>query len=562
MKELPILSRFQGVRRNGSGWRALCPAHADRDPSLSIDVRDGKILIHCHAGCSPEAILAAAGIKPRELFLDAGDGQRRIVAEYNYNDEAGVLLFQVVRFEPKDFRQRRPNGAGGWIWDLDGVRRVLYNLPEVLKSTSVLVVEGEKNVENARKLTLVATCNSGGAGRWRDEYSESLRGRHVCVIADKDEAGRRHTRAVCRSLVGNAKSVRLVELPGERVKDLADWVQAGGTRKALLEIIKRTPELKPEGVAAWRDARPGEVAKVRAVSLGDFLSMEIPAREMLLAPVIAAQSLNMLYGVRGIGKTHIALAVALSVAGGTRFLRWEAPKPRRVLYVDGELPASLLQQWTAELAAEGASEAASENLRFITPDLQESGLPDLATMLGQAAVAEHCDWADLIVVDNLSSLVREGRENDSESWLPIQAWALELRRRGKSVLFVHHAARSGQNQRGTSKREDLLDTIIALKRSAAYSQREGLRCEVHFEKCRGFYGKDAEPFEVSLVGNGSAVPAWAVAAIQTSQFERARPLLEAGADIAVLMDELGISRATAFRLRKKYQESQSQPPVN
>src|SRR5437868_1651421 len=115
-----VLARLQRVTRNGDGWSALCPAHEDRNPSLSVHVRDGKILLCCHAGCTVETVCAATGIQVRELFSGP-----TIIAEYNYIDGSGVLLFQVVRLEPKDFRQRRPD-RGSWIWNLKGVRRVLY----------------------------------------------------------------------------------------------------------------------------------------------------------------------------------------------------------------------------------------------------------------------------------------------------------------------------------------------------------------------------------------------------------------------------------------------------
>ncbi len=147
-----LLNRLQGVRRNGKGWRALCPAHADMNPSLSIDVRNEKILVHCHAGCSQEAVLAALGIEAHELFLDGSDTKRRIVAEYPYTDEKGELLFQVVRYEPKGFRQRCPDGKGDWHWNLNGVRRVLYRLPELLAEKSLLICEGEKRMSIRRAL--------------------------------------------------------------------------------------------------------------------------------------------------------------------------------------------------------------------------------------------------------------------------------------------------------------------------------------------------------------------------------------------------------------------------
>jgi hypothetical protein len=233
-----VLDRFRGVRRTGSGWVALCPSHADKNPSLSISTSDGKILLHCHAGCSVETVCAAVGIEMRELFAGGGSAPR-LVAEYDYVDECGVMLFQVVRFEPKGFRQRRPDGRGGWIWNLAGTRRVLYRLPEVIAAKSLLVVEGEKDVETGRKLGFVATCNPCGAGKWREKYSEALVGKIVVIIPDGDGPGRKHARQVVESLRGKAENVRVFELPG--AKDLTEWAERGGTRKQLLALIDSVP---------------------------------------------------------------------------------------------------------------------------------------------------------------------------------------------------------------------------------------------------------------------------------------------------------------------------------
>jgi putative DNA primase/helicase len=127
-----LLERLQAVRRNGSGWIARCPAHEDRNPSLSVNEKDAKLLLHCHAGCTVESICAALSLTVSDLFTDPPNSTPRIATEYDYSDEAGNLLYQVVRFEPKDFRQRRPDGDGDWIWNLNGTRRVLYRLPELL----------------------------------------------------------------------------------------------------------------------------------------------------------------------------------------------------------------------------------------------------------------------------------------------------------------------------------------------------------------------------------------------------------------------------------------------
>jgi P4 family phage/plasmid primase-like protien len=172
-----------------------------------------------------------------------------VVERYDYRDESGALLFQVQRHEPKDFTQRRPNGKG-WINDVKGVRRVLYRLPLVAEAAAagrvVLLCEGEKDVHAAESLELVATCNSMGAEKWDDGYTESLRGAHVVIVPDNDAAGARHAEKVARKIYGAAASVRilppLVDTPGG---DLADYVAGGGTAEALRTIIKDTPLYAP-----------------------------------------------------------------------------------------------------------------------------------------------------------------------------------------------------------------------------------------------------------------------------------------------------------------------------
>lgn len=152
-------------------------------------------------------------------------------------------MFQVVRFDPKTFKQRRPIGNGKWAWNVNGVGRVLYHLPEVLKGETILICEGEKDVETAREMGL-ATCNAGGAGKWREEYSAYLWRKRVVIIADADEPGRKHAQQVAVSLTDKCESVKLLELPG--TKDLTEWVEKGGTREALLELIRNVPEWKPQ----------------------------------------------------------------------------------------------------------------------------------------------------------------------------------------------------------------------------------------------------------------------------------------------------------------------------
>ncbi|MFG0304815.1 MAG: hypothetical protein ACF8Q5_01235, partial [Phycisphaerales bacterium JB040] len=211
-----VLARLEGVRRSGSSWEAKCPAHEDGKPSLSVSEGDKGVVLHCHAGCTQEAVVGALGLDWSDLFTEErGPGARpEIVDTYDYTDEDGRLLSQAVRFFPKDFRQRTPDGRGGWSWKLNGVRRVLYRLPQVLEAVSmdklIHLCEGEKDVHALESIGAVATTNPMGAGKWRAEYSESLRGARVRIIADRDEAGLEHAQTVARALEGIAETVEIL----------------------------------------------------------------------------------------------------------------------------------------------------------------------------------------------------------------------------------------------------------------------------------------------------------------------------------------------------------------
>jgi putative DNA primase/helicase len=181
-------------------------------------------------------------------------------------------------------------------------------------------------------------------------------------------------------------------------------------------------------------------------------------------------------------------------------------------------------------------------------------MPDLATAEGQAAIEVHLDGIDLLILDNLSALCRYGKENEGESWLPVQGWALSLRRRGMAVVFVHHAGKSG-TQRGTSRREDLLDTIITLKRSSDYSPEQGLRCEVHFEKTRAIIGDAAKPVEVQLETGSGGQAVWTTRDLEDIKQRRAFELYDAGATVREVAEELGIGKSSAHRLRTKWDKS-------
>ena len=272
-----ILRQLKNVHEEKQGqWTAQCPAHEDRRNSLSVNVSgEGSIGLHCHAGCATAAVAYALGFTLKELFPERQDGagkgaakggapKGKIVKAYDYLDADGVLLYQVCRMEPKDFRQRRPDGKGGWSWKVKDVPKVLYRLPEVLRAGEkdpgepVLIVEGEKDADNLAAEGFVATCNAGGAGKWLAKYTRDLRGRHVVIVPDFDppnaETGKRpgseHALLVARHLRGEAESVRILELPGlAEGQDVSDWLAVGGENNAaaIRRLVKECPEWHPAG---------------------------------------------------------------------------------------------------------------------------------------------------------------------------------------------------------------------------------------------------------------------------------------------------------------------------
>jgi putative DNA primase/helicase len=186
-----LAQRCAHATRTGESWQACCPGHDDTTPSLSITARGEKVLLHCHAGCTSAAIVAALGLTLGDLFVGkpSSNGHKRLVKVYPYHDAQGHVLHETVRYDPKDFRQRRPDPAhpGDYIWSLKGIEPVLYNLPAVLAAIRagelIHLAEGEKDAETLKALGLVATTVPMGAKYWRDSYTTTLTGAHVGPMA-------------------------------------------------------------------------------------------------------------------------------------------------------------------------------------------------------------------------------------------------------------------------------------------------------------------------------------------------------------------------------------------
>ncbi len=289
--------------------------------------------------------------------------------------------------------------------------------------------------------------------------------------------------------------------------------------------------------------------RFETVTLAELLAKEIPPRENVLAPWLPCQGLAMIHAPRGVGKTHIALGIAYAVACGGLFLKWHAVTPRNVLIIDGEMPAVVLQERLASIVKSGETEPQA-GIEFITPDFQPGCMPDLTREEDQAELEDVIAGKELIIVDNISTLCRTGRENEAEGWLPVQEWALRMRAAGKSVLFIHHSGKGG-GQRGTSRREDILDTVINLRHANDYSHEDGAVFEVHFEKARGIYGNDVEPFIAQLSTDEHGVQCWLTQSLEDSTFEKVISLDKEGFSQKEIAEEIGKNKSTISRHLKR-----------
>lgn len=553
------------ARRSGSSYSCRCPAHNDLNPSLSVtEGSDGRVLLTCHAGCSVEDICAAIGIAVADLFPRKQPVQEAAQegAEYIYKDEEGRPLYKKVRRASKEFYILSWGVNGAWENGLKTNRRVLYHLDEVkaaiAKGDRIWLVEGEKDAERLRIGGLVATTPIEGAGsNLSPDYVKQLENAHVALLYDEDKAGHRR-RDLWRSLlVEKVASLKIVALPGLEFReksgaDVSDWLALGHTTTELQALL--------EGISPTTAAST-PVGGLKAVTLYDFLGSEILPREMILDPIIPSQGLTLLYSKRGVGKTFLSLAIGCAVAAGLPLLRWRNVKATKVLYVDGEMPGNLMQDRLAQLVhGIGIALPDPSYFRLVTPDLQEEGIPDISSAQGQRLIGEALQDAKLLILDNLSTLAPSLQENEADSWAPIQSWLLKLRKQGVSVLLVHHAGKGGR-QRGTSRREDVLDAVVVLKHVEGYSGLDGASFAVHMEKARSFYGDDAEPFMASLQERTKGALIWAHTECQDDLYDEVVEAVQSEKSYREIAKELQITKSKVEGVVKKARSKGDLPDV-
>jgi 5S rRNA maturation endonuclease (ribonuclease M5) len=312
--------QLSGIKAVGDQWIARCTVHEDNNPSLTLKMVEGKLLVHCHAGCDPKLILDSLGYQPPKR----PDGFSAI---YDYRDEAGTLLFQVCRTPDKRFLQRRPDPSrpGEYIYKLENTRRVLYRLSELIRSVrdgkSVCIAEGERDVESLVSLGCTATCNPGGAGKWRKEYAEFFEGAQVTIFADKDEPGRTHAREIAASIDGIAAHWRIVEAADPH-KDITAQLGAGLPPSAVVEIDRSDK------------AHPVDLAP----DLYEFLAMDDGEEEYdwAIPDLLERGERLIVTGEEGGGKTTFLRLLGVLPGHGVHPTKLTKMKPISVLFIDCE----------------------------------------------------------------------------------------------------------------------------------------------------------------------------------------------------------------------------------
>lgn len=455
-KYLPSLKPLKGDE-----YQAACPFHSDENPSFSLNTQTGKYFCHaCAKGSNPFHFYAKiSGLDvgkdfPKVLsgiaadFNISSNGAKvkpKISETYDYLSETGELLFQVCRMEPKSFRQRRPDGTGGWIWNLGDIQRVLYRLPTLREKNHICVLEGEKDVHAVERVGLVGTCNPGGAGKWLPAYTESLRGKHVACFPDNDRPGEAHMENVARALHGVAASVKIVLLPDLPEKgDISDYIARFDSKEtawaSTCELIEKTPVYIPKQSGSSQPIKKAEARKPRSLKLEELEKMFGAKTEFLWRRHLPKGLPSVIGGREGAGKTTIAVRIAKEIleANETGLVFW--------------------------LASEGA-------VQDTVIKMKEIGVSDRFRVQQRADGDFRWDFMQRQALREFEGLLREEKEpilaifidsirgitglSDNDSLLKntlIALNAIVCDRMGVSLVYLHHFKKG--------KTENLLDSFV------------------------------------------------------------------------------------------------------
>ena len=395
-----------------------------------------------------------------------------IVATYEYMDEDGTVLSRKVRTAAKKFWQQRPDGNGGWLSGTKDVRRVLYRLPELIEAIAlgrtVLIVEGEKDVETLRKLGVPATCNFDGAAepnkkpKWRQEYSETLRDADIVIIPDHDPSGYAHADAIAAMSSGAARSVRILKL-AEQWRDcsvggdISDWVAADHTREELDALIASAATWHHGENSSGTDVPPTFDARFTLLQFNAILLSTAP--NYLIKGFIPREGIVVVWGPPKCGKSFWTFDQTMHIALGRNY-RGHRVRQGPVVYLALEGGAGFyarIEAWRRR------------HLGDHTGDVPFSLLPVPVDLIADKdkliqAIRAQMETPAVVVVDTLNRSLN-GNENDSKDMAAYIRAADAIRETFHcAVIIVHHCGIAANRPRGHTSLSGADDAQIAVER--------------------------------------------------------------------------------------------------
>lgn len=445
-----------GWRQDGKEYRAKVPWRKDEHGSLTVNEKDGCWLwadiTQKQFGDVISFVRQRFGYDFRQAMewlsnrLGTGAAERRIKKIYDYQNEKRITQHQTIRYEPKGFSQRHPDGKGGWIWNLEGVELVLYRLPELIAADpreTVWIVEGEKDVESLRQWNLIATCNPMGANKWKPAYNAYLKGRSVVVVPDQDKSGegQKSGRLIHQNLKGVASEVYILNLPN--AKDVTEWIEKGGTKQEFIELPVEEGTGQEKGLGPAIRAMEREIADYRS---GKIVHLPLPwpgLNSAFMNRGIPSKTLGLLVSLTGEGKTWFTYHLALCVAGH------QMQQSYPVYVINSEMTLEMMLRRLCTMISGQKEFLGTDDPKVLENMLYEHGetllklpltsLPPesrspeevLELVLAQAATHK------LIIIDHINDL-----RTEKKLFQELPRMAVELRnlarRMGIAVLLVSH----------------------------------------------------------------------------------------------------------------------------
>ena len=452
------------------GRHVKCPCHGEQDGFRLFDdasdtgggycnqtgaFPDGLKLLQWTNGWSFKETLEAV-TDYLEILGNSKQTQsaKKIVEQYSYKNEEGHLKFEVVRYESKDFRQRRPDGKGGWIWNLKGIQQVPYRLPELISTIdSVYIPGGEKDVESLVKHGLTATTNSGGEGNWKPEFNNYLIGRDVVILEDNDSKGQKHGETISEGLMGIARTIKIVRFSElQKGGDVSDYFKNHNLQD-LMCLVEQAPNFTGSYNEYFGNTSSDTFnILAHTESWNQIRELDIKV-EWIVDHLIPKGAIIILFGKGGIGKTWLVMDIARCVGSGIDYLGY-ATQETLVIFVDFENPLTVLNTRTQRMGeAEGVHFwRAANDLKPPKLDSDEweeyKELPDGAVLIFDTLRASHSK-----------------DENSSEHMAMVMERVKELRDCGFTVILLHHTPKNSEKiSKGSTTIVDLADHILNLSR--------------------------------------------------------------------------------------------------